>query len=424
MKSTTKIAIVAAMGLLVASMAPVAARCVAAGNLQTNGAYIVSNPNWGGADWTGGNGTCVYAGCYPEESAAPISADIKGVFWAWVPGAGEGGDPVYLLGNDNGSWGAVNFTALDTVYDGTGATFYYPAFFSANDQDPALGGYVPGTTPAWTSSTDIDGCPTNVTPTISGDECTCLLFTDQWDSDGDGVEEGYFALLSDKTDAANNFDFRPWLTPNPDPTNHPSPIIKFAPIPDASILMAEAQGDTGDVLLQIGAPGIPAAGDYRDPECPCDMAFQVLAQTLGRGGPPPAGRRACTPQDYQNSPDYPATPVADICQGLGLQWIPAADPAGADQPTTPVDQGTMVRVDCDPTVATDLYLGTQLTGPVPGGSGMGGQFGSANSTRIFCGDNSNVVTDPTRPDRNEGRSDDAPRGRDENRGRGNANGRR
>jgi len=99
----------------------------------------------------------------------------------------------------------------------------------------------------------------------------------------------------------------------------------------------------------------------------------------------------------------------------------ATDSVGGSQPVTPAGGTAQIRVDCDPGVENDLYLATQLVGNA--GGGMAGPASSSNSFRVECG--ANVVdNDPSRPDRDNGQSGDAPRGRDNNKGRGNANGRR
>ena len=44
--------------------------CTGSHQLLTQDAYLVSNPDWGGA---GGNGSCRYAGCYSYESGPPTT---------------------------------------------------------------------------------------------------------------------------------------------------------------------------------------------------------------------------------------------------------------------------------------------------------------------------------------------------------------
>jgi hypothetical protein len=383
--------------MLVATLQPVEANCTTARLIDSRGAYLVSNPNWGGADFTGGNGSCAYYGCYLSESDPPISANFGGTFWGWVDGALEGGDPAYFSGNDNGRW-PVNMWTKSIV---SATDYAYPAWFTVNDGPYA---YIAGSTPNWGSTNQIDGCVGNITPTIPNDECTCVIFTDEWD----GV--GYFAVMSEHATANGNFIF--------DSTS----IIRLAPIPQPTVSMSERDAATGDVTFQVGIPAIPAAGDYRDPQCPCDIGFRVYSQLVGRQGAPPTGRKTCTPQDYENDPGFGTIPIDQICSQQGFSWIPATDGAGGPQPVAPIGDTTTVRVDCDPATASDLYLSAQLVGAA--GGGMAGPDGSANSFRVECG--ANVVDeDPSRPDRDTpGNSGDAPRGRDQNHGRGNANGRR
>jgi hypothetical protein len=71
---------------------------------------------------------------------------------------------------------------------------------------------------------------------------------------------------------------------------------------------------------------------------------------------------------------------------------------------------TMIKVDCDPALQQDIYLAMVITEE---GGLLAGNV-SANSFRIECGAN---LAEPNRLDRGNGRSADAPRGRDDNRGR-------
>ncbi len=86
-------------------------------------------------------------------------------------------------------------------------------------------------------------------------------------------------------------------------------------------------------------------------------------------------------------------------------------PTGA-QPVTPFGGGTSqldLLVDCNPTLEQDIYLTTVLVEP----GGLVGENVSGNSLRLECGAN---LAEPERPDRERGRSADAPRGRGNNRG--------
>jgi hypothetical protein len=397
----TKIAIgIAVVALLAATMQPAQAACSTPRLLNAFGAYLVSNPNWGGSAATGGNGNCGSFGCYESDSDAPVSANLGGSFWAWVDGAADGGDPKFFVGSDNGTWDSGAWTMQVSQMFG-GGLYHYPAFLSELNQS---GNSSPGLPPNWGRTSAIDGCAGDVTPSIPNDECTCILLTDEWD----GV--GYFALLSARSTGNGNFEF-------------PDEIIRFAPIPQPSITMSERDDLTSNVTFQVGIPGIPAAGDYRQGSCHCDVGFRVISQLVGREGTPPSGRSTCTAEDYENAdPDVfpPGTPITDICQGLGFDWIPAEGAGGGAQAVTPIADQAMVTVSCDPAVQSDLYLSTAFVAAAAGG--ISGPNSSNNSFRLECG--ANVVEDPTRPDRNQGRSDDAPRGRDDNRGRGGANGRR
>jgi hypothetical protein len=401
MKPMTKIAIGAAAVLVVAAtMQPAQAACAGPRLLDTLAAYIVTNPAWGGA---GGTGTCAYGGCYASESAAPVSENLSGVFWAFdVLGDGSGGDPAIPAGNDNGAWGSENWTMVNiNVGPFPNGYYHYPAWLTT--QNPETNGGA-GNPFGWDSTALIDGCVGNVTPGTDFDECSCLLLTDEWEG------QGYFAILSAKSTGNGNFFFFDTI----------GETVQLAPIPAPSVTMAERNADTGDVTFMIDVPPVPAAGDYRDPECGCNFGFRVYSQIVGRDGMPPATRRACTPQDYVNDSTYipgDVTSIQAICEANGLNWVEAAAPTGGQQPITSLSAGRAtanVTVSCDPGLEQDLYLATALMAEEgPGGIGLGGGNVSTSSFRVECGAN---YAEPNRPDR--GRSGDAPRGRDENRGRG------
>ncbi|HXV77634.1 MAG TPA: hypothetical protein VD788_15075 [Candidatus Polarisedimenticolaceae bacterium] len=400
MKPLTKIAIAtAAVALLAATMQPAEAACSVPKLINTGNTYLVSNPDWGAAS-TGGDGSCTTDyGCYESESGPPITDGIGGTFWAWAEGAPEGGDSTYFVGTDNGTWEASQWTKqISLPY--AGGLYHFQAWITLPGGVPYISGFVPN----WGASFEIDGCTTDITPTIDNDECTCMLLTDEWNG------QGYFLAFSAVNIGNGNFNF--------DRFEH----VNMAPIPTPSVAMSERDDATGDVLFSVNVPALPAAGDYRQDGCHCDLGFRVYAQLTGREGAPPAGRRSCSPTDYQNDAafDGTAASIRQVCQGRGLNWIPAQAAAGGPQAPTPFGQTATVRVDCDPAVQSDVYLSTEIVGDSVGV--MSGRHVSGNSFRVECG--ANVVDDPTRPDRDQGQSDEAPRGRDENRGRGNATGRR
>lgn len=381
MKRITKIAIgAAAVMLIAASLQPALARCATPRLVDTLGAYMVSNPSWGAAA-SGGDGSCTLGygyGCYASQSGPPVSSNLDGVFWAM--GAG---DPIYQLGVDNGSWAIANWSKHRSgIFDN--GTYYYPAFLTLDD---GTSGGVSGNPFNW--SFPVDGCPDTLAT-----KCTCVLVTDQWNG------QGYFMVASGAADGNLNYD----ITPS-------GGIFRLAAIPTPAVTMSERDA-AGNVTFTVDVPGIPAAADYRDPSCECNLGFLVYAQVVGRGGMAPAGRRACTPQDVQLPASDPGFDAA--CQTAGLDWQPAKSPTGGAQTPTPLSAGrasTSVTVSCDPALQQDLYLSTAL---VDTNSGLVGPNVSTNSFRVECGAN---LAEPGR--RDPGKSGDAPRGRDQNRGRNN-----
>ena len=105
MKTISRIAIGAAVVLLVAAtVQPSNAACATPRLLDNIGAYLVSNPNWGGA---GGARTCAGLGCYEADSDAPISASFDGVFWGFDTASGlSQSNAAVGLGMDSGGFDA------------------------------------------------------------------------------------------------------------------------------------------------------------------------------------------------------------------------------------------------------------------------------------------------------------------------------
>jgi hypothetical protein len=382
MKTISRIVIgAAAVMLLVATLQPAEAACAVPRLLDNRGAYLVSNPNWGGA---GGDGTCTYNGCYLSESGGgPISPNFAGVFWGFDTTAGvSAANPAFAAGIDNGSWGIENWTKAG-VYAGADP-YYYPGFLTLPG-----GAYSQSGNPAnWSFPTD--GCPTDIDP----GSCTCILLTDEW------AGEGYFLVDSAITNAAQNYDFI-----------FPTGAMNLQPIPKPEVTLSERDPASGDVTLTINVPDITGtAADYREAGCDCGIGFLVYQQIVGRGGAAPTNRSVCTPEAVQLPASDPGFLAA--CTAAGLNWIPAPSATGEAQQPTPFTGGrvsTSIKVDCDPATQQDVYLSTVLVEP----SGLAGGNGSANSFRIECGAN---LAEPERPDRGRGRSGDAPRGRGENRG--------
>jgi hypothetical protein len=369
MKTISRIAIGAAVVLMVAAtLQPAEAACAAPRLMDNVGAYLVANPDWGGA---GGSRTCTYTyGCYDSESLPPVSDSIDGVFWGFNTNTGtSAANPAFGVGIDNGAWAANNGTSSSWIKHRASGGYAYPAFLTLDLPDDTSNGGS-GNPINWSVDARIDGCTNDIEPNT----CTCFLLTDQLD----GI--GYFMIDSAISNAIGNYEFNGF--PGDAGGNA---TIKMAPIPAPAVTMSERDVVTGDVTLMVDG-GSLAGADYRDAGCDCGVGYIVYQQIVGRGGMAPIDRTIT-----------PST------------WIPAPSATGGPQAATPFGQQASVRVDCDPAVQQDLYLATAIVEA----NGLITNNLSANSFRIECGAN---LAEPNRPDRDRGRSGDAPRGRDNNRG--------
>jgi hypothetical protein len=362
MKTISRIAIGAAVVLLVAvSVQPTNAACATPRTLDNVGAALVSNENWGGR---GGSGDCAFGyGCYASEGLPPISASFDGVFWAFDTSTGRSvSDPAPGVGLDNGTWGIDRWSKQ--VTEDFGEPYYYPAFLTLTGGSNGQ----PGLPANW--SYPVDGCPDDIDPNA----CTCILLTDQWS----GV--GYFFLDSSVANQIGNFPFGGFPG---DATGVPT--MQLAPTPVPEVTMSERDPASGDVTMMVNV-GSLAAADYRDAGCDCEVGYIVYQQIVGRGGMAPIDRTIT-----------PST------------WIPAPSATGGVQAVNDFGTQASIKVDCDPAVQQDIYLATAIVDA----NGMMTSNVSGNSFRIECGAN---LAEPNRPDRDRGRSADAPRGRGNNRG--------
>ena len=364
MKTISRIAIAAAVVLLVAvTVQPSNAACATPRLLDNIGAYLVSNPNWGGA---GATRTCApYGyGCYEADSAPPISPSFDGVFWGFDTASGlSQSNPAIGLGMDSGGWTIENWSKQESA-DFGGNLYHYAAWLTL----PGGLNYVSGNPANW--SFPVDGCPNDIDPNA----CTCILVTDQWD----GV--GYFMIDSANADQIGNFPFGGFPA---DPQGAASMVLAPTPVPE--VTMSERDPASGDVTMMINV-GSLAGSDYRDAGCDCGLGYIVYQQIVGRGGMAPMDR--------------------SIRAG---GWIPAPSATGGAQAVNDFGAQASIKVDCDPAVQQDIYLATALVDE----NGLVTDNVSGNSFRIECGAN---LAEPNRPDRDRGRSGDAPRGRDNNRG--------
>lgn len=386
MKSITKLGIGAAVVLLAAAgLQPVQAICTSSYLMEFAGAYLISNPNW-----------CGNFGCYASQGGPPVSQHLDGFFWAQTSA-----DERYLLGNDNGTWDVRRWVKAE-AYGLEVDEYYFPAFISVNDFNPAdpVSGSYPGTAINWASSNLIDNCVDLVTPATRFDECTCILMTDEWGG------QGYYAIWSKLSDVQGNFYFNETL----------NRTYNMAPIPAPTVTGSTRDPANATVTFNIDVATPAAAGDYRDPACGCNFGFRVYAAVVGEGGMVPSSRAACTqralvaaggPNLSYNDPNF-----ASACRAAGFVWVPAETLGGGVQPVTPFGAGRAtagVTVDCgDPAMAYDLYLGTALAV----NEGPGVQLGSVsqNSLQVKCGNYQ--FAEPNRPERpsTPGRSDPPRRG--------------
>lgn len=413
MKILSKIAIGAALVLVAGAMIqPAWGACTTARVIGSSGAYLVSNPDWGGA---GGSRTCSFGyGCYandPDGGAqqAPISPNLSGSFWAF-PGFGVPGPG----GIDNGTWDSSNWTKQVT------ADFGQPYFYAAFLTTPTGPNSSAGNPPNWGSDARIDGCVTDsFTPgQIDPEECTCVQLTDEWDvciggtndgslcsgaadcPDGRCESVGFFAVLSSFTDALGDFDI------TPSTSDGTAPTIILSPLAPSSIVDSTSPNDGATTLFTVGPGPLNPQSVQTAPGCDCGLAYKVYSWRTGRGGLAPSSRSV-----------YCSTPDQLDC------WGEALAPDGSAQAPTPFNGAKAdadVRTECDPAQELDLYLSTRLVLDPASGGGFAAGNVSANSFQVACGDTSNIA-EPNRPDRDEprGRSDQAPRGRGNNRSRGN-----
>jgi hypothetical protein len=375
MKILNKIVIGAALALLVGAMVqPAWAACGGSRIMDNGGAYLVSNPNWNGS---GGSRTCAYYGCYATENGPAISDNFSGTFWAL--GAG---DPAFGLGIDNGDWDVANWSKKVAA-----GTYQYASFLTLSAGEL---GSEPGPPPTWSFAAD--GCITDAGTTagvIDGGECSCMLLTDEWD----GV--GYFAVLSNFTDVGSGtFDMIPTTTDAGGFTT-----IKLEPLARPNITGSTRVDEALAIVnFSVDVGALPASAIQQKGGCDCLIGYQVYSYRTGRGGLAPTGRSSfCT------------APGQTDC------WDLAAGTDGGAQPVTPANGQkavAQVQVDCDEAAQEDLYLSTMLVLDPGSAGGFSGGNVSQNSFLVECGANLAV---PNRQDR--GRSDEAPRGRGNDRGR-------
>ena len=311
--------------------------CVSSHRLLTQDAYLVSNPDWGGA---GGDGSCPYAGCYEFESGPPVSPDLFGVFWALGTG-----DPRIGHGDDNGSWSPSGWTKHAVFYD-PGYNYYYPAWMTVPDGSPEL----PGSDPDWSDASD--GCVLNAGPTtgFDGTECTAVLLADHW------ADSGYFALMTASIGALQDFAF---------PVSSSNPIVlRQVPEPIHQSYDPLNPFDPWSCSrVQVVVPAIPSDALYLEPACgdAVILGYKVYGQCVQRGAMPPTDRS----RDDGN----PQT---------GWELV-----AGGELPTgepLPPGQSTRVELGCSAFPEQDGYLALSLVFD----SGFELPFLSANAPRISC----------------------------------------
>jgi hypothetical protein len=320
MRRVNRIAIAAIATLLIAALGPAAqAACGGTPLLTTHdgrASYIwtqdVFVPQYYGAGYP----PLMYPG------NPPVTSDFSGVFWALGTG-----DPTLGLGDDNGTHGSADW-------------FYYNSY-------PVYSIYHAGQIfTNWGEST-IDGCILNAGATngLDGDECTCILLSDQ-----DGAD-GYFAIASAMVDGGGHTYFD---MPGSDGNGNAGPII-LVPIPRPFITLADTNFATRDVDLTVTIAPF-AGGVYDRDGCACGPeGFKVYQMLIPRGDPPPDDRDTA-------------------------QWTEMALAGGGAQPVTPFGSSVTVASTCG-FANHDVYLAAQLVFD----SGFGSAVVSRNSIRVECG---------------------------------------
>jgi hypothetical protein len=324
MKLLNGIAIAALTMLLAATLAPVNAAC--SGSTPRFATFDATNASF---IWTQDYFIPYYIGdanyapwMYPGNP--PVTSGFSGLFWAL--GAG---DPATGLGDDNGTHtedGWFDYNATPAV------NFYYAGYI---DTDWSVAG--------------IDGCLYNAgaTGSLDGDECTCVLLSDQYDS------EGYFAVASGQVDVVGNTVLD---MPGSDDNGNSGPII-LMPIPKPFITNTVEDHSTLDLDLTVTVAPF-TAGVYVKDGCDCGpIGFKVMSFELSLGDPPPTDR--------------------DISLWTEIELV-----GGGTQPVTPFGSSVTVESTCG-SANTDVYLASALVFD----SGFGPAVVSRNSTRIECGPN-------------------------------------
>jgi hypothetical protein len=355
-----------------AAMPPALASCGSVGHFIDSGAAkLISNP-----DWCGG------FGCY---GTPPVSSNLDGFFWGQSMANGA-----RLAGVDSGRFLVGSWTQKHEPFVGNDGTYYYNVYLSK----PTFGG------PFSWNEHGTDNCPTDITPTIPNDECTCMVLTDSWNG------QGYMAILSAMANRFGDFRFFDNAVNTP---------VVFGPIPRPAVTNSTRDATTGDVTFTIAVPTpLGGPGDYRSPLCDCRIGFRVYEQVVGAGGTVSDDRSACTQETLFRTtaqsiaPDDPS--FIDACKAAGFPWVPALDPSGATQNFTlfgTPGPAASVKVPCgDPQSAYDIYLSVSLgTNEGPGQI----QFPnvSQNSFRVSCGNYQ--LAEPIRPRNPEAPSQSAPR---------------
>jgi hypothetical protein len=331
MRSLKRIAI--AMLLSAALPTAVEAAC--------SGAQIISSKNDRSSYiWTQDVFVPLYYGAgYPPMMVfgnPPVTSEFSGVFWALGTG-----DPAFGLGDDNGDFYSANW-------------FHY-------DSDPTYGVYYAGYVNTNWGQNGIDGCLLNAGATsgLDGDECTCILLSDQYGTDG------YFAIASSMVDINGHTYFD---MPGADGNGNGGPII-LVPIPKPFITLADTNFATRDIDLTVTIDPF-STGIYEKDGCDCGpVGFKIRSMLIPRGDPPPADRDA-------------------------ELWTELELAGGGAQPVTPLGSSVTVASTCG-YAYHDVYLAAQLIFD----SGFGTAVVSRNSTRIECGPTlAEPVVPATRPE--------------------------
>jgi Tol biopolymer transport system component len=194
---------------------------------------------------------------YYFEDSLPYPGSFQGSFWALGSGS-----PLLGMGIDSG-----NLPVCEWAFSRGYYCYVYP--------------YYVGIEGDWTEP-GVDGCidEAGATPSLDGDECMILQFTDR---EGAWVPVSSswrptVAVVSDRADqgAPNIFDF-----------SQADGDIELAPLLKPTVL--DTAAESGQVEVTVKAPAGLVGGEHLDPTCGAEvvLGYKVLALEVPAGAGPP-----------------------------------------------------------------------------------------------------------------------------------------